>query len=179
MVSTSCKMIVREELKKLGVHCLRVKLGEAEIIENINLQQKNHLQSALMKYGLELIEDKKKVLIEKIKNVVVEMVHLADELPQTKFSCYLSKKLNHNYTYLANVFSKNEGKTIEHFILRHKIEKVKELIIYDELNLTEIAWKLNYSSVAHLSNQFKKVTGLTPTLYRQQNDKNRIAIESL
>jgi AraC-like DNA-binding protein len=128
---------------------------------------------------LELMDDKKAMLVEKIKNVIVEMVHYADELPETNFSDYLSEKLNHNYTYLSNLFSEVKGITIEHYIIIHKIEKVKELIIYDELNLTEIAYKLNYSSVAHLSNQFKKITGLTPSFFKKLKDKRRSPLEDV
>jgi AraC-like DNA-binding protein len=125
------------------------------------------------------MDDKKAMLVEKIKNVIVEMVHYADELPETNFSDYLSEKLNHNYTYLSNLFSEVKGITIEHYIIIHKIEKVKELIIYDELNLTEIAYKLNYSSVAHLSNQFKKITGLTPSFFKKLKDKRRSPLEDV
>ena len=125
------------------------------------------------------MDDKKSVLIEKIKDIVIEMVHYEDELPKVNFSDYLTEKLGYNYTYLANLFSETEGTTIEHFIIIHKIERVKELIIYDELNLTEIAWKLHYSSVAHLSNQFKKVTGLTPSFFRSLKDKKRNNLENL
>ena len=125
------------------------------------------------------MDDKKSVLIEKIKDVVIEMVHYEDELPKVNFSDYLAEKLGYNYTYLANLFSETEGTTIEHFIIIHKIERVKELIIYDELNLTEIAWKLHYSSVAHLSNQFKKITGLTPSFFKSLKNKKRNNLENL
>jgi AraC-like DNA-binding protein len=118
-------------------------------------------------------------LIEKIKNVIIEMVHYSDEMIKINFSEYLSKKLNHNYTYLANLFSEVQGISIEQFIILHKIERIKELIIYGELNITEIAWKMNYSSVAHLSNQFKKVTGLSPSHFKQLKDKSRNPIEEV
>lgn len=156
MVSIRCKMMVKAELDKLGLHYGIVELGEVEIKENISAEQAHQLKRALLRSGLELMDDKRAMLIEKIKNVIVEMVHYSDDLPKVKNSVYISEKLNHDYTYLSNLFSEATGITIEHYIINHKIEKVKELIIYDELNLTEIAWKLNYSSVAHLSTQFKK-----------------------
>jgi len=179
MVSIRCKMIIKEELKKLDLHFILVNLGEAEIMENIDASQREELKSALLKWGFELMDDKKSILIEKIKNVIVEMVHYADELPRTNFSDFLSTKLDYDYTYLSNLFSEVEGTTIEHFIIAHKVERIKELIMYDELNITEIAWKMNYSSVAHLSNQFKKVTGLSPTHFKQLKDKRREAIEEV
>lgn len=172
-------MMVKEELAKLGLHYIAIHLGEAEIKENITQQQREQIKIALLKSGLELMDDKKAMLIEKIKNVIVEMVHYTDDLPKTNFSDYLTEKLHYDYTYLANLFSETEGTTIEHFILLHKIERVKELIIYDELNLTEIAWKLRYSSVAALSNQFKKITGLTPSFFRSLKHKRRSVLENV
>jgi len=179
MVSIRCKMIVKAELEQLGLHYTSVNLGEVEIAEDITTEQRSQLKSALLKSGLEVMDDKKAILIEKIKNVIVEMVHYADELPRSKNSDYIGEILNHDYTYLANLFSEATGTTIEHFIIAHKIEKVKELIIYDELNLTEIAWKLHYSSVAHLSNQFKKITGLTPSYFKKLKHKRRVALENM
>lgn len=179
MVSLRCKMVVKEELKNLGLHYVNVSLGEAEIMENITQQQHDQLKTALLRSGLELMDDKKSVLIEKIRNVIVELVHYTDELPKMNFSTYLSKKLNHDYTYLANLFSETEGTTIEHYIMKHKIERVKELIIYDELNFTEIAAKMHYSSVAHLSNQFKKITGLTPSFFKSLKDKKRNTLDDV
>ena len=152
---------------------------EVEIMENISVEQREQLKVALLNTGLELMDDKRAVLIEKIKNVIIEMVHYTDELPKSNFSDYISEKLHYDYTYLANLFSEVQGTTIEHFIIAHKIERVKELIIYDELNLTEIAWNMHYSSVAHLSNQFKKVTGLTPSHFKQLKNKRRVAIEDV
>jgi AraC-like DNA-binding protein len=172
-------MVVKDELNKLGISYSSISLGQVELSENIVPLQLEQLGVALKKSGLELMDDKKAVLIEKIKDVIVEMVHYEDEIPKVNFSDYLTEKLNYNYTYLANLFSETEGITIEHFIIVHKIERVKELIIYDELNLTEIAWKLHYSSVAHLSNQFKKVTGLTPSFFRSLKDKKRDNLENL
>src|ERR1035437_6946903 len=179
MVSNRCKMAVKEELKKLGLHFTPVDLGEVEIMENITLEQREQLKTALHNSGLELMDDKRAVLIEKIKNVIVEMVHHTDEMIKTNFSDFLSEKLNHDYTYMANLFSEVQGTTIEQFIISHKIERIKELIIYGELNVTEIAWKMNYSSVAHLSNQFKKVKGLTPSHFKQLKDKRRSPIEDI
>ena len=179
MVSNRCKMTVKEELKKLGLHFIIVELGEVEVMENITPEQREELKTALSVSGLELMDDKKAVLVEKIKNVIIEMVHHLDENIKINFSEYLSEKLNHNYTYLANLFSEVKGITIEHFMIAHKVEKIKELIIYDELNITEIAWKMNYSSVAHLSNQFKKVTGLSPSHFKQLKDKRRSPIEEI
>jgi AraC-like DNA-binding protein len=179
MVSLRCKMVVKEELKKLGIKYLTIDLGEVELFDKITGLQLEQIRAALKLSGLELMDDKKAVLIEKIKDVIIEMVHYEDELPRVNFSEYLAEKLNYNYTYLANLFSETEGITIEHYIIIHKIERVKELIIYDELNLTEIAWKLHYSSVAHLSHQFKKVTGLTPSFFKSLKDKKRNNLENL
>ncbi|HEX6170003.1 MAG TPA: helix-turn-helix domain-containing protein [Chitinophagaceae bacterium] len=179
MVSNRCKMVVKEELRKLGLHFIVVDLGEVEIMENISVEQREQMKTALLISGFDLMDDKKAILIEKIKTAIIEMVHHSDENIKINFSDYLSEKLSHNYTYLANLFSEVQGISIEHFIIAHKIERIKELIIYDELNITEIAWKMNYSSVAHLSNQFKKVTGLTPSHFRQLKDKRRRSIEEV
>ena len=172
-------MIVKEELKKLGLHYVFVNLGEVEILENITTEQRAGLKDSLLKRGLDLMDDKKAVLIEKIKNVIIEMVHHTDDLPKTNFSDYLVSKLDYDYTYMANLFSETEGTTIEHCIQLHKIERVKELIIYNELNLTEIAMKMHYSSVAHLSNQFKKITGLTPSFFKALKRRKRTTLESI
>ena len=166
-------------LKELGLHFVVVELGEVDIMEDLTPELRNQLKASLLECGLELMDDKRAVLIEKIKKVIIEMVHYADERPKTNFSDYISQKLNHDYTYLSNLFSEVSGTTIEHYIIAHKIEKVKELILYDELNLTQISYKMNYSSVAHLSNQFKKVTGLTPSHFKQLKDKKRNPIEDI
>ena len=166
MLSDRCKQMVAAALKKMGLHFVIVNLGEVRIKERITKEQREELKITLHECGLELIDDKEAMLIEKIKNVVIEMIHCDDDLPKINFSLFLSQQLNYNYSYLSNLFSKIEQTTLEHFILLHKIERVKELILYDELNLTEIAWKLNYSGVAHLSHQFKKITGLTPSLFK-------------
>ena len=172
-------MIVKEELKLLGLHYVNVTLGEVEIMETITDQQQDQLKVALLRSGLELMDDKKAMLIEKIKNVIVEMVHYADELPKTNFSHFLTEKLHYDYTYLSNLFSETEGITIEQYIIRHKIERVKELLIYDEFNLTQIAQLLHYSSVAHLSNQFKKITGLSPSFFKALKNKKRDPLENV
>ena len=171
MVSIRCKMVVKSELDKLGLHYIKVNLGEVEIREDLTKEQHDQLKSELLKSGLELMDDKKAILIEKIKNIIIGMIHYADEPHPQNLSDYISEKLNHDYTYLANLFSEVTGITIEHYIIAHKIERVKELLLYQEYNLTEISYMLNYSSVAHLSNQFKKVTGLTPTFFKQLKNK--------
>jgi len=172
-------MVVKEELKALGLNYSSINLGQVDLMEPIKPQEREQFRTALLKSGLELMDDKKSVIIENIKDIIIEMVHYEDELPKVNFSDYLAEKLNYSYTYLANLFSETEGTTIEHFIIAHKIERVKELIIYDELNLTEIAYKLHYSSISHLSNQFKKITGLTPSFFKSLKDKKRSNLESL
>ncbi len=171
--------MVREELKKLGLHDVSIDLGTVEIREDITEEQHTQLKANLLKSGLELLDDKKSILIEKIKNVILEMIHYTDELPKTNYSDYISEKLNYDYTYLSNIFSEVKGITIQQFIIIHKIEKVKELLLYDELNLSEISYKLHYSSVAHLSNQFKKITGLSPSFYKQLKKKRKVNLENL
>lgn len=172
-------MVVKSELEKLGLHYTRVDLGEVNVRENLTTEQRAALSAALLKSGLELMEDKKAILVERIKAVVIEMVHYEEELPKVNFSTYLSEKLDLNYTYLANLFSEVTGITIERYIIAHKIERAKELLLYDELTLTEISYRLNYSSVAHLSNQFKKTTGLTPTFYKNLKHKKRLSLNNL
>jgi AraC-like DNA-binding protein len=179
MVSARCKAVVKDVLKKLGLHFIVVDLGEVEIMETLSQENRQELQSSLLLAGLELMDDKRAILIEQIKNVIIEMVHHSDELIKMNFSDYLSEKLNYDYTYMSNLFSEVQGSTIEHFIIKHKIERIKELIIYDELNISEIAWKMNYSSVAHLSNQFKKMTGLSPSHFKKLKDKRRNQIEDI
>ncbi len=179
MVSTRCKMAVKEALKKLGLHFIVVDLGEVEVMETLTLEQRNELKLNLLDSGLELMDDKKAMLIERIKNVIIEQVHHSDEVMKVNFSVFLSEKLDHDYTYLANLFSEVQGTTIEKFLISHKVERIKELIIYGEHNITEIAWKMNYSSVAHLSNQFKKVTGLSPSHFKQLKTKRRNPIEEI
>jgi len=179
MVCIRCKMVVKQELEKLGLHYINVELGEANILENMTPVQTEEFKTGLIKFGLELLDDKKSILIEKIKKVIVELIHYTDEPLKINFSDHLGEKLNHNYTYLANLFSEVEGITIEHYIIIHKIEKVKELLVYDELSLTEISYKLHYSSVAHLSNQFKKITGLTPSFFKKVKDYRAQGLENI
>jgi len=178
IVSTRCNMAVKEELRKLGLHFMLVSLGEVEIMEDISAEQREQIKIGLHSSGLELMDDRKAVLMEKIKTIIIEMVH-ADEISDLNFSVFLSEKLSHNYTYMANQFSAIQGMSIEQFIIAHKVERIKELITYGELNMTEIADKMNYSSVAHLSTQFKKATGLTPTHFKQLRDRNRSPIEEI
>lgn len=172
-------MAVKDELKKLGLHFIVVDLGVVEIMETISPEKRLLLKKGLIVSGLELMDDKKAILIEKIKNIIIQMIHHSDEVIKVNFSDYLSDLLNHNYTYLANLFSEVQGITIEQFIISHKIERIKELMIYGELNITEIAWKMNYSSVAHLSSQFKKVTGLSPSHFKKLKDKRRHPLEEI
>lgn len=180
MVSIRCKMAVKAALDSMGLHYTSVDLGEADIVEELTKEQLNTLRGRLMVSSLMLMDDKKAMLIEKIKTIIIEMVHYSVKFPTTNFSDYLSEKLHHEYHYMAGLFSEVTGITIEHFIIAHKIEKVKELLLYDELNLTEISYKLQYSSVAHLSNQFKKVTGLTPTYFKNLKEfRRRILLEDI
>jgi len=156
-----------------------VHLGEIEIMEDLSVDEREQLKTALLLSGLELMDNKKAVLIEKIQNVIVDMIHYSDAIPKMNYSDYISEKLNYDYTYLSNIFSEVKGITIQQFIIIHKIEKVKELMHYAELNLTEISFKLHYSSVAHLSNQFKKITGLSPSQFKQLKEKGRSPIEDI
>lgn len=172
-------MIVKDELQKLGVPFITVDLGEIDIPVEISPDQREKLKCSLKRSGLELMDDSRAILIERIKNVIIEMVHYSDEVPKTKNSVYISEKLGNDYTYIANLFSESTGTTIEQFIIHHKIERVKELLLYDELNLTEISYRLNYSSVAHLSNQFKKITGLTPTFFKKLKLKRTSNLENI
>jgi AraC-like DNA-binding protein len=159
-------MVVRDELRKIGIVAIILDLGMVEILEDITKEQHDILKINLAKFGLELLDDKRSILIDRIKSAIIEMVHYQDEVPKVNYSDYLSDKLGYDYTYLSNVFTEVKGITIQQFIILHKIEKVKELILYDELNLTEIAYRMHYSSVGHLSNQFKKITGLSPTFFK-------------
>lgn len=171
MVSLRCKLLVKEELTKLGLHYVIVDLGIVEILEDLTVAQHDQLKANLLKSGLELLDNNKSILIERIKNVITEMIHYSDDLPEINYSTYISEKLHYDYTYLSTMFSEVKGITIQHFIILNKIERVKELLLYGELNLTEIAYKLKYSSVAHLSTQFKKITGLSPSYFRQLKQK--------
>lgn len=179
MVSLRCKMVVKEELKKLELHYVNVDLGTIEILDDITDFQREALRNNLKKYGLELLDDNRNIIIEKIKSIIIEMIHYSDELPKVNYSYYISEKLGYDYTYLANMFSEVKGVTIQQFIIMHKIERIKELLLYDELNLTEISYLLHYSSVSHLSNQFKKVTGLTPSYYKKLKKKRMKNLEDI
>jgi len=172
-------MVVKDELIKFGLHPKSVELGEVEITEDLTSQKKAELNKTLQLFGFDLIDDKKSKLIEKIKNAIVELVHYSDDQLKTKFSEHISYKLHHDYSYLSNLFSEVEGTTIEKYFIAQKIEKVKELLKYDELSLSEIADKLGYSSVSYLSNQFKKQTGLTSSFYKSAGIGNRTNLEDL
>jgi YesN/AraC family two-component response regulator len=179
MVCIRCKMVVKDELTKLGLKYSSVELGEAELLESITPVQVEQLRIALLRFGLELMDDKKSVLIQKIKTIIIELVHYSEEPLVINLSDHLSQNLHHDYTYLANLFSEVQGTTIEKFYISHKIERVKEFLVYNELTLTEIAYKMHYSSVAHLCTQFKKVTGLTPSHFKSLKNKRRLMLEDL
>ncbi len=173
MVCIRCKMVVKAELDKLNIIHKDLVLGEVDLLNSISQEQLEVLDVGLKTYGLELITDNRAKIIEKIKNTIIELIHYSDEEVKVNFSAYLSEKLNYDYTYLSNLFSEVHGTTIEHFIIHQKIERVKELLVYNEINLSEIAWKLHYSSVQHLSTQFKQVTGLTPTFFKNLSIQRR------
>jgi AraC-like DNA-binding protein len=179
MVSNRCKIIVKSELEALGLHCVAIELCEVEIMEDISEEQRFAIDQLLGESGFSLISERNLILIEKIKAIIIELIHYTEKQLIINLSDYLSIKLKYSYTYLANVFSKNEGETIEHFFISHKIEKVKELLIYSDLNITEIADELKYSSVAHLSDQFKTMTGLTPSQYKQLRIKRSKSYENI
>ncbi len=179
MVSERCKILVRQELRKLNLGYAALDLGMVKITEDITQEKRILFRQNLLKSGLELLDDTRNILIERIKTAIIEMIHHTNEIPKTNYSGYLSEKLGYDYTYLSNTFSEVKGTTIQHYIIRHKIEKVKELLLYDELNLTEIAHKLHYSSPSHLSNQFKKVTGLTPSFFKKMKKKRQQNLENL
>lgn len=179
MVSLRCKLFVSNELTNMGLERFEVSLGSAEIKEEITAPFVEDFRVRLEKGGLELLDDKNAILVERIKNVVVEMIHYDEDLPRVNFSTFLSEKLHQNYSYMATIFSQTKGVTIEHYIMLHKVERVKELLLYDELTISQIAYKLHYSSAAHLSNQFKKITGLTPTFFKNMSQVKRKALEEL
>ncbi|NAY91200.1 helix-turn-helix domain-containing protein [Muricauda sp. JGD-17] len=179
MVSQRCKILVGQELRRLGVDYADLDLGMVKIKGSITQEKRILFQQNLLKSGLELLDDTKSILIDRIKTAIIEMIHHTDEIPKTNYSGYLSEKLGYDYTYLSNTFSEVKGITIQHYIIKHKIEKVKELLLYDELNLTEIGHKLHYSSPSHLSNQFKKVTGLTPSFFKKMKKKRQQNLENL
>lgn len=179
MVSARCIAIVKDGLLKLGIHAISVKLGETEIHDEISLDQKERLKTVLFDCGFELLEDKKSMLVEKIKTTILQIIYHSDQPLIENLSSYLSRILHRDYTYMSNLFSEKLGMTIERFNICHRIERVKELLLYDELSLTEIAFKMHYSSVAHLATQFKKVTGLTTSQFKQQENNTRIPIENV
>lgn len=179
MVSQSCIFMVQNELKKLGIEDASVQLGVVEIEQQIDEKTQKLFSEEILKCGLEVLVSKKSILVNNIKNLIIDLVHHKVEIPNVKYSVYISQKLDHNYTYLSNLFNEISGKTIEQYIISHKIERVKELLFYDELNLSEISYQLNYSSVAHLSSQFKKTTGHTPSYFKQHKENARIALEDI
>lgn len=177
MVSHRCKLLVEEELRRSGIRYSLIDLGVVELRENITPEQREQLKSNLLDSGLELLDDKKGILIERIKNVIIEMIHYSGERPKVNFTENISEKLGYEYNYLANLFSEEKGITLQQFIINNKIERVKELLLYDELNLTEISYKLHYSSVAHLSNQFRKITGVSPSFFKKLKLKRKENLE--
>ena len=179
MVSLRCKMVVEQVLQNIGLHCVKVDLGSIEILETISDSKKEELDKMLKSYGLQLLDDHRNILIEKIKVVIIEMIHYSEDMPKMNYSDYIGEKLEYDYTYLANTFSEVKGITIQQYIINHKIERVKELLLYEDLNLTEISYKLHYSSVAHLSNQFKKITGLTPSYFKHLKKKKLNNLEDI
>jgi AraC-like DNA-binding protein len=179
MVSLRCKLLVKDELRNLGIEKVIIELGTVEILDNMTTLQLEQFRSNISRSGLELLDDKKSIIIERIKNVIIEMIHYSDEIPAVNYSEYISQKLGYDYTYLSNLFSEVKGITIQQFIIIHKIERVKELILYDELTLAEIAFKLHYSSAAHLSTQFKKMTGIAPSFYRKLQQKRSSNLENM
>ncbi len=179
MVSKRCKMAVEAELAHMGLHFTGIELGSADITEDISIAQRDQIRADLLLTGLELIDDAKSILIEKIKAVIIEQAHYSQEPLSINLSVYLSQQLHYNYTYLANIFSETQGHSIERYLIEHKIERVKELLFYNELTLTEIAYKMHYCNVAHLSSQFKKVTGHTPSNYKRLQSHERVLLETI
>jgi AraC-like DNA-binding protein len=179
MVSHRCKLLVEEELRNSGINYFRIDLGMVELHDDLTPDKREQLRTNLLQSGLELLDDKKSILVESIKNVIIEMIHYTEELPKVNYSDYISEKLEYDYTYLSNIFTEVKGITIQQFIINNKIERVKELLLYDELNLTEISYRLHYSSVAHLSNQFRKITGVTPSYFKKMRLKRRGNLENL
>jgi len=179
MISIRCKMFVKAQLNKLGLHYTSIELGEVVLPESLSAEQRDQLKSALVEGGLELMDDKKTILVEKIKNSIDEMLHYAVLLPKTNYSDYISRKLNLDYIHLSKMFSSLMGISLKQFIINYKIEKVKELLCYSELTLSEISYELNYSSVAHLSNQFKKATGLSPAFFKSTSQGEKVLSNTL
>lgn len=179
MVCNRCIMVVQNELEKLGLDFTNITLGEVTLAKELSSDERISLEKALVALGFEVIDDKKSRIIEKIKNSIIALVHHQDNDTKMNLSDLLSKEINHDYNYLSNLFSEVEGTTIEKYFIAQKVEKVKELLVYDELSLSEIALRLNYSSVAYLSNQFKKVTGLTPSHFKQIKEEKRKPLDKV
>lgn len=179
MVCNRCIMAVKSEMDKLGIEPNDVQLGEVTLEKELTTQEKEKFSKALVSLGFEMIDDKKSRIIEQIKNIIIDLVHHQDNDIKTNLSELLSEKLHHDYNYLSNLFSEVEGTTIEKYFIAQKIEKVKELLVYDELSLSEIAFRLNYSSVAYLSNQFKKVTGLSPSHFKKIREDRRKPLDEV
>jgi AraC-like DNA-binding protein len=179
MVGSRCKVIVESEFKNAGLTCTTIELGRIQIAENVTPQKAMQVGLALQKHGLELLDNKKSILVERIRKVIIDSIQNSDIQLRTNFSSYLSSQLNLDYTYLANVFSEVQGTTIEQYLILHKIQFVKQLINFNELSLTEISWKLNYSSVAHLSAQFKKVTGISPSHFRRLARQGQVGFKNV
>jgi AraC-like DNA-binding protein len=179
MVCNRCKEAVRSLFEKLDLPVTRIELGEVEVGDDLPPKILSHLSDGLRDLGFEMIDDRKGRIIEKIKNVVVSIVHHSDDQPREKYSELIAAQLHYDYSYLSKLFSEVEGVTIEHYIIHQKIEKIKEYIVYDELTLNEISYRMGYSSVAHLSNQFKKVTGMTPSYFKTLRNKNRRPLDEV
>lgn len=175
MKGVKCKMQVRKELNRLEIPFSSIELGVVQLSEKLEIDQRNQLKENLLRFGLELQENKKSILIEKIKNTIHEMLEYPDDYPVLNHSVYLSEKLKYDYTYLANIFSEVNGISIKQYIILSKIERVKELLLFSEFNLSEISYNLHYSSVAHLSGQFKKVTGISPSNFKSINQKSLVS----
>lgn len=179
MVCLRCVMLVKKILDDIEISYRQVTLGEADLNYPLTKIQKEQLAFTLNQWGLELIDGNKDILVDKIKRSVIKMVHEESMLSTLKISHYLSNNLNYNYTYIANIFSHETGICLREFIIAHKVEKIKEMLIMEGLSVTEIAWKLNYSSVSHLSNQFTKVTGLSPSKFKKGNNVRLIPLENV
>jgi len=179
MVCNRCVMVVQNEINKLGIAIENIRLGEVTLEKELSNSERDALERVLVPLGFQVIDDKKSRIIEQIKNIIIDLVHYQDNGAKTNLSDILNEKLNHDYNYLSNLFSQVESTTIEKYFIAQKIEKVKELLVYDELSLSEIAFRLNYSSVAYLSNQFKKVTGLTPSHFKQIKENKRKPLDKV
>jgi AraC-like DNA-binding protein len=167
----ACKVILKEQLQKLGISFRISGIGEIQIDDELQAERFKKLEDALKKYGIEIIDDHKDTIVHQVKEVITELVYMDEKLPDSKVSSYLAKKLNYSYSYIARVFSEVTHTSIQNYLILQRIERAKQMIIEDKMTLTEVAWKMNYSSAAHLSNQFKKTTGLTPTVFQKIIEK--------